>query len=229
MHDLNELSLTLHRTCKIGTNTLIGPSTQISENVQVISSVIGQNCTIGAGTIIDNSYIFENTVIGPNCKIRQSIVVSGCTIKENTHVKAGSLIGDDIVIGPDLTLLPFERLSAKRSNVTRNPAAEDSDEDSDLETVEESEGFPFDTFYKLFSWEIDFCYVHLDQDTIKGNLSLGRDSNALVWPRGPPDEEEDNDDVESYRNQRFMRLGRLHSSHTPTPFVIVSISQFIQF
>lgn len=56
----------------------------------------------------------------------------------------GSLIGDGVVIGPDLTLLPFERLSAKRSSPTQSPAAEDSDEgDSDLETVEESERFFF--------------------------------------------------------------------------------------
>lgn len=39
-----------------------------------------------------------------------------------------------------------------------------------------------------------------------GNLNLGNDSNALVWPKGPPDEE-DLEDVENYNNQRFMRLG----------------------
>lgn len=128
------------RTCKIGTNTLIGPSAKISENVQVISSVIGQNCSIGAGTIIDNSYIFDNTIIGPNCKIQRSIVGSGCTIKENTLVQNGSLIGDGVIIGPDVMLSPFERLSLKRSSIALTQTAQDSDEeDSDLEVVEESE------------------------------------------------------------------------------------------
>jgi translation initiation factor eIF-2B subunit epsilon len=47
----------------------------------------------------------------------------------------------------------------------------------------------------------------LDQESIKGALNLGTGSNALVWLRGPPDEEEDLDDVENYKNQRFMRLG----------------------
>lgn len=36
---------------------------------------------------------------------------------------------------------------------------------------------------------------------------LGKDSNALVWPRGPPDEEDDEDGMENYKNLRFMRLG----------------------
>jgi len=38
-------------------------------------------------------------------------------------------------------------------------------------------------------------------------MNLGVNSNALMWPKGPPDDEEDLDDVENYRNQRFMRLG----------------------
>lgn len=176
-------SVVLARSCKIGTNTLIGPSTKIAENVQVISSVIGQNCFIGAGTIIDNSYIFDNTIIGPNCKIQRSIVGSSCSIKENTHVLNGSLVGDGVTIGPDVTLSPFERLSAQRPNTRDVSLANNSDEeDSDLEGVE------------------------TDQVTIKGNINLGKDSNALVWPKGPPDEE-DLDDVENYNNQRFMRLG----------------------
>lgn len=102
--------------------------------------MIGQNCTIGAGTIIDNSYVFDNTVIGPNCEIQGSIIGYGCTFKENTHVPIGSLIGDGVKIGPDVTLSPFERLSAQRSNIAHTPTNNDSDEeDSDLEAVEGGE------------------------------------------------------------------------------------------
>ncbi|KAJ3561900.1 hypothetical protein NP233_g9905 [Leucocoprinus birnbaumii] len=177
-------SVVLARTCKIGANTLIGPSSTISENAQVTSSVIGQNCIIGAGTIIDNAYIFDNTIIGSNCKIQRSIVGSGCSIKENTQITKGSLIGDGVTIGPDVALSPFERLSAKRPSLKHTPTTDDSeDEDSDLEGIER------------------------DQESIKGSIDLGKDSNALVWPNGPPDEEDDPDDVENYRNQRFMRLG----------------------
>lgn len=44
-------------------------------------------------------------------------------------------------------------------------------------------------------------------------MNLGVNSNALVWPKGPPDDgEEDLDDVENYRNQRYMRLGPYTSS-----------------
>lgn len=47
----------------------------------------------------------------------------------------------------------------------------------------------------------------VDQETIAKNSILGKDSNALVWPRDPPDDEEDEEGPENYTNQRFMRLG----------------------
>ena len=42
---------------------------------------------------------------------------------------------------------------------------------------------------------------------LQGSIELGVNSNALLWPKGPPDEDEDLGDVENFRNQRFMRLG----------------------
>ncbi|CAA7271788.1 unnamed protein product [Cyclocybe aegerita] len=156
-------TVVLARTCNIGTNTLIGSSTKVSENVTIIASVIGQNCTIGPGSTISNSYIFENAVVGANCAIERSI------------------IGADRRAGPNATLAPFERLSAKRGPV--DIEADADDDDSDIEEVE------------------------ANQNSID-KKSLGKDSNAIVWPRGPPDEEdEDEESPENYKNQRFMRLG----------------------
>ncbi|XP_006458207.1 hypothetical protein AGABI2DRAFT_64187 [Agaricus bisporus var. bisporus H97] len=183
----------LARTCKIGTNTLIGSSTTVSENVHITSSVIGQNCTIGAGTTIDNSYIFDHTVIGPNCKIQKSIIGSDCTIHENTQMPNGCLVGDSVALGPDVVLSPFERLSVKRLKVTPE-TSDSSDDDSDLESVEEN------------------------QASILGNLNLGKDSNALLWPRGSPDEEDDVEDVENYRNQRFMRIASASDEDTDSQY-----------
>lgn len=46
----------------------------------------------------------------------------------------------------------------------------------------------------------------IDQELID-KTSLGKDSNAIVWPRGPPDEEDDEDGPENFKNQRYMRIG----------------------
>ncbi|RDB21277.1 Translation initiation factor eIF-2B subunit epsilon [Hypsizygus marmoreus] len=174
-------SVILARTCKIGNNTLIGSSTQINENAQIIASVIGENCVIGTGSIIRNSYIFDGTVIGADCVIERSIIGANVTIKDSTQVQRGCLIGDGVVVGPFAKLKPFERLSKKRDATDGQPSDADEEVDSDLEDVEAG------------------------QDSIQE--TLGKDSNALVWPTGPPDVDAEEDEINNYKNERFMRLG----------------------
>ncbi|KAF9567546.1 nucleotide-diphospho-sugar transferase [Agrocybe pediades] len=172
-------TVVLARTCNIGTNTLIGSSTKVSENVTVNASVIGQRCTIGAGSTVTSSYIFDSAVIGANCTVERSIIGAGVVIKDGSHIPRGCLIADDVVIGPNAVLQPFERLSAPRDDAD---VEVEEDGDSDIEEVESN------------------------QDSIN-KTALGKDSNAIVWPRGPPEEEDDEEGPENYRNQRFMRLG----------------------
>ena len=46
-----------------------------------------------------------------------------------------------------------------------------------------------------------------DQENAPG--ILGEGSNAIVWPQGPPEDDEDADEVERFDNQRLMRIGIL--------------------
>ncbi|KAJ4488105.1 nucleotide-diphospho-sugar transferase, partial [Lentinula aciculospora] len=176
----------LARTSTVGNKCLIGSFTKVSDNAQIISSVVGQNCFIGAGAIVDNSYIFSGTTIGPGCVIERSIIGSDVNIKENTQIDKGSLVSDGVIIGPNAHLEAFGRLSKKRGSETVvNEDGEDEDEYADSEEEE----------------------VEAAQDSIE--LDLGSESNAIMWPLGAPDNEEDEDDedVENVKNQRFMRLG----------------------
>ncbi|KAJ7774726.1 nucleotide-diphospho-sugar transferase [Mycena metata] len=173
-------SVSLARTCKIGNNTLIGAGTKILENAQIIGSVIGQNCVIGAGSIIEGSYIFDGTVIGAQCVVKRSIIGAGVTIKEKTRVEKGCLVGDGVVVGPLAVLDPFERLSKRRDKTVVVEEEEDNDEDSDIEEIE------------------------ANQDG--ASSILGKDSNAVVWPQGPS-EDDDEDGIAVYKNQRIRRLG----------------------
>ncbi|KAJ7452519.1 nucleotide-diphospho-sugar transferase [Mycena galericulata] len=171
-------SVNLARTSKIGNNTLIGASTKIHENAQITGSVIGQNCIIGAGTIIDGSYIFDGTVIGPQCVVKRSIIGAGVTIKEKTRIEKGCLVGDGVMVGPLAVLDPFERLSKRRDQTAL--AEEEEEDDSDIDEIE------------------------ANQDG--ASSILGKDSNAVVWPQGPS-EEDDEDGIINYKNQRVRRLG----------------------
>lgn len=191
-----------YSTCKVGKNTLIGSSTQVFDNAQITASVIGQRCIIGAGTVIRNSYIFDGTTIGPQCVVERSIIGAGVTVKEKSRVDRGCLVGDGVVVGPDAHLEPFERLSMKGAKKSNNPA-EDEDEDSDLEEVEARKA----QFFCPRSGPPTELRGYADQDS--GYSALGKDSNAIVWPRGAPDEE-DVENPDNYTNMRFMRIGLTH-------------------
>jgi translation initiation factor eIF-2B subunit epsilon len=117
------------RTCKIGNNSLIGSSTRLGDGTQVIASVVGKHCTIGDASVIHHSYIFDGTSIGPGCVIEHTIVGADVIVKANCRVNRGCLIGDGVVIGPNVHLQAFERLSKRQ-------AQNGDGEDSDLEEAE---------------------------------------------------------------------------------------------
>ena len=50
----------------------------------------------------------------------------------------------------------------------------------------------------------------IDQE-LMDKTGLGKDSNAIVWPRGPSDEEDDEEGPENFENQRYMRIGMFYS------------------
>ena len=165
--------------------------------------MIGMHCTIGAGSIIRDSYIFSDTSIGSGCVIEYSIIGAGVVIKEQSKIDRGCLIGDGVVIGPEAHLLPFERLSKKR---TRSETVDEDDEDSDFEEVAACKTVSCACLSPSIVLNVVLC---VDQDSV--TVTLGKDSNALVWPRQTDDDDDDDlESPENRKNQRFMRIGAFH-------------------
>lgn len=153
-HPSANLQQCFYRTCKVGNNTLIGPSSKLGENVSIIASVLGKNVVVGAGSTIKESYIFEGSVIGNHCTISSSIIGAGVTIHDHTVVPRGCLIADGVILGPNVVLQPFDRISKRRSpgesikdesRAVLNDSDEetgdgndDDDDDDDLDEIEAS-------------------------------------------------------------------------------------------
>jgi translation initiation factor eIF-2B subunit epsilon len=137
------------RTCKVGNNTLLGPSTQVHEEAQVITSTIGARCTIGTATVLRNAYLFDDVTIGPKCVLESCIIGAGVQIGEGSRIARGSLIADGVKLGPGTVLRPFERVSKQRqkSNLSRTEdESDEGDDDSELEEAEQS------THSEPFEW-----------------------------------------------------------------------------
>ncbi|KAI0341739.1 nucleotide-diphospho-sugar transferase [Trametopsis cervina] len=175
-------TVTLSRTCKINSNTLIGSHTTVAPGATITSSVIGQRCTIGSNVTLSNAYIFDDTTIGADSIINQSIVGSGVQVGEGSRVERGSLVGDRVVLGSNARLGPFERVSRRKVDIAREVEADEDDDSED-------------------EWE------QIEQHQENAPAILGEGSNAIVWPKGPPADDEDADEVERFNNQRLMRLG----------------------
>lgn len=216
-------TVVLSRTCKVGNNTLIGSSTQVFDNAQIISSVIGQRCRIGPGTIISNSYVFDGTTIGANCVIENSIIGSKVNIKDKSRVERGCLISDGVILGPEAKLRPFERVSKRRDTEGSNDGDEEEEEESEDEDEEDGEDGDDDEEdgdeeedeedEEDDGEESDEEASDSELEEAEANQAaigavLGKDSNAIAWPlRSADDEDEDADEIESFNNQRLMRLG----------------------
>lgn len=125
-------------------------------------------------------------------------------IKDNTQVYKGSLIGDGVVVGPSAILGPFERLSKRRDVNDATPNDEDGEVDSDLEDVEAS------AFGNDLHILTDAYIKFTDQDSVSN--TLGNDSNALVWPKGPSDDAEE-DELDNHKTERYLRLGAPSPRH----------------
>jgi translation initiation factor eIF-2B subunit epsilon len=137
------------RTCKIGNNTLIGQSTQIREEVQVIASTIGARCSIGGASVLRNAYIFDDVTIGPNCVLESCIVGAGVRVGEGSRIARGSLVADGVKLGPGTVLGAFERVSKRKQKSTSatigelvEDGSDEDDADSELEDAEQRAYYP---------------------------------------------------------------------------------------
>jgi translation initiation factor eIF-2B subunit epsilon len=139
------------RTCKIGNNTLIGPSTRVYDEAQVTTSTIGARCSIGAATVLRNAYIFNDVTIGPNCVLESCIIGAGVQVGEGSRIARGSLVADGVKLGPGTVLRSFDRASKRRQkstpttigNSTEEDESDEGDADSELEEAEQSTLFLF--------------------------------------------------------------------------------------
>ncbi|EKM55374.1 uncharacterized protein PHACADRAFT_120708 [Phanerochaete carnosa HHB-10118-sp] len=186
-------SVVLSRTCKVNANTLIGAHTTVSPGAVITASVIGQRCTIGPNVTLSRAYVFDDTHIDADTAVEQSIIGRGVRIGEGSNIERGCLVGDGVILGKGARLRSFERVSRRRGDT------EDEESDEEWEEVEKS------TLLCLHhcSLRADICLSGQGDNT----AILGQGSKAIVWPRGPSDDDEELEEVERFNNQRLIRIG----------------------
>lgn len=216
----------LARTSTIGPLALLGPGTSVQADACVQRSVLGRRCTIGAGAVVRDSVLWDGVRIEAGSVVDGAVLGAGVRVLRGSVVEAGCLVADGVVIGPEARLKRCMRVSKGRKWQTEREANAEEDEDSELEEVEEGTSIFFGSTQSLLSKSI--CWMPSAQ-TDRLRACLGAESDGIVWPDAPVDEDEDDDDddeINSRVNQRLLRLGQPASlSLFANPRLIFCVTQ----
>ena len=117
-------------------------------------------------------------------------------------------MGDGVILGAQARLGEFDRVSKRKDEGDEDEEDEEDDEDeededSELEDAESRKSYSYTNLLILL--RLEFIVVIVDQGPI--TAILGEGSNAIVWPKGAREDEEDLDEVERFNNLRLMRIG----------------------
>jgi mannose-1-phosphate guanylyltransferase / phosphomannomutase len=115
--------------------SVIAKLTRVSKTAEVINSVIGKGCIIGDEVKIKNSVLWDNVIIENNCRLANDVICSGVLVRNGTTIGENSFIGDEVVIGSNVTIKQGVKIWPKKnidgdSVVSRNVVWEDRWKDS---------------------------------------------------------------------------------------------------
>ncbi|CAG8451819.1 3532_t:CDS:10 [Ambispora leptoticha] len=125
-----EQDVVLARSCVLGERILIGTGTEIAGNSQITNTVIGRRVKIGPNVIIDGAYIWDDVTIKANCSVSRSILANGVVLEEKVIVNKGCLLSFNVVVGPNITLAPYTKLTTRLASPQY-----DGDEEGEREVV----------------------------------------------------------------------------------------------
>ena len=119
-----ENGVKIARSARVGIGVVIGRNTVIEDNVQIEKTVIGRDCVIKSGATIKDSHLWSNTIVQSNASIVSSIICDNCQIMDNANITRGCVLSYGVIIGKDVTLPEFARISRQSWNSETRKAVE---------------------------------------------------------------------------------------------------------
>ncbi|KAJ2720347.1 translation initiation factor eIF-2B epsilon subunit, GEF, partial [Coemansia sp. Benny D115] len=103
-------SVVLARESRVDHHVILGTNSKVADFARVSNAVLGADCSIGERSIVRGSYLFEGAQVGRNSVVEGCILGERAVILDNVILERGCIIGDDVVIGPNVRLAPFTRI-----------------------------------------------------------------------------------------------------------------------
>eukprot|EP00045_Choanoeca_perplexa_P008550 m.80064 g.80064 ORF g.80064 m.80064 type:complete len:690 (+) comp14533_c0_seq2:93-2162(+) len=129
----------LSRACVLERDVAVGDSCQIGHDGQaetrVRGSVIGARTRIGHGCMLVDSFVQSDVTIGNNCTLTKVILGQSVTLLDNVVVEPGCVIGDEVTLGPNITIPAHTKISRSLPEVDAW-----SDDETETEVLKTPEG-----------------------------------------------------------------------------------------
>jgi translation initiation factor eIF-2B subunit epsilon len=180
---------------------LIGHNCHIDEHCCIRSSVIGHSCAISDHCHISHSHIWENTIIESNVTIHQSIIASHVIIKSGVTIPRGCIIGSGCIIGTNIKLSEFTRLTCTKPDDENGGNMDDNNEDWDgIDPTDDNDddGDDDDDNDAFRNEGTIQNKMSVDDEEIDDFVSdadvVGPDGKGRVWQPPITDNDDDDDD-----------------------------------
>lgn len=158
----NKIEILIGESSEIGKNVeiikpiVIGDNTIIEGNCIIGGTVIGDNCIIKENSGLRNSIIFENSVIGNDSMLKDCIIAEGCISSSKLEIQQNSIVGPNCNLGINVRITQDSRIwpntyisqnSIVRGDIMRFVRVSESKGDPRwyLRTVVPQEAFFFNT------------------------------------------------------------------------------------
>ncbi|KAJ2792386.1 translation initiation factor eIF-2B epsilon subunit, GEF [Coemansia linderi] len=106
-------SVFLGRESRVDHHVILGPNSHVADHARVFDSVLGSGCRVSGHSVVSGSYLFDGVSIGRGSVVEKSILGERVAVLENVVIERGCLIGDDVILGPNVRIAAFSRISRR--------------------------------------------------------------------------------------------------------------------
>ncbi|KAJ2811740.1 translation initiation factor eIF-2B epsilon subunit, GEF, partial [Coemansia furcata] len=137
-------SVFLGRESRVDHHVILGPNSHVADHARVLDSVLGSGCRVSGHSVVRGSYLFDGASVGKGSVVEKSILGERVTVLENVVIERGCLIGDDVILGPNVRIAAFSRISRRAPQSAQELANDDFDScsysgDSDEDNFDDSD------------------------------------------------------------------------------------------
>ncbi|KAJ2810224.1 hypothetical protein GGI24_007066, partial [Coemansia furcata] len=118
-------SVFLGRESRVDHHVILEPNSHVADHARVLDSVLDSGCRVSGHSVVRGSDLFDGASVGKGSVVEKSILGERVTALENAVIERGCLICDDVILGPNVRIAAFSRISRRAPQRAQELANDD--------------------------------------------------------------------------------------------------------